>query len=151
MSRKYLDWPITRFTDVYAAAVLTAVDADGAPLLVRTTITAGAAGYRVAVPEGVPVAAGPAALLVHRHDDALASLHNANVRGVLEHDGVSRLLRPSRLVGPAGGRKPGRLEPLRLAREMRVTARRYLERRDLARPAVPWDAYRAIRAAVPKN
>ncbi|BCJ43883.1 hypothetical protein GCM10010168_66860 [Actinoplanes ianthinogenes] len=134
----------------YRSVVLIAVDAEGAPLLVRTTVTAEADGYRVEVPAGVPVAAGPAGLLVHRHDDKLWSLHNANVRGSLTRDDAGWLLRPSRLVEPGARHRASLLDPIRIGRECQATTRRYLDRRNLARPAVPWDAYRAIRASLPK-
>ena len=178
-SRRYLDWPATRFTDfyfmrllikvmptsvtttplpppsapaardllgspvlaAYPSTVLATVDETGAPMLVRTTVTATEDGYRPAVPAG----SGPASLLVHQHDDGLDGIHNAVVRGPLGADG---LLRPERLIEPAGGRNAGALETLRTVRALRAATDRYLEKRSLSRPAVPWPAYRAIRASL---
>jgi hypothetical protein len=128
----------------YRSVVLAAVDADGAPVLVRTSVAAEADGYRVEVPADLPVTDGPAALLVHRHDDELWNLHNANVRGDLVSDEKGWLLRPSTLVEP-GQRDGGSiLDPFRIARSCQANTRRYLRRRGLARPAIPWAAYRAI-------
>ncbi|GLW33585.1 pyridoxamine 5'-phosphate oxidase family protein [Actinoplanes regularis] len=135
----------------YRSVVLIAVDAEGAPMLVRTSVTAETDGYRVEVPENAPVAEGPAGLLVHRHDDKLWNLHNANVRGVLVADEKGWLLRPSRLVEPGQKHRASMLDPIRIGRECQATTRRYLARHNLARPSIPWDAYRRIRAALPKR
>ncbi|WP_328464438.1 pyridoxamine 5'-phosphate oxidase family protein [Actinoplanes sp. NBC_00393] len=132
----------------FESAVLTAVDDTGAPVLLRTTVTAEDGGYRVAVPDGVPVAAGPAGLLVHRHDDELSKLYNASVRGALVSDGSGWLLKPERLVEPGARHKGGALDQLRIIRETRASTKKYLERRQWARPAIPWGQYRAIRKQV---
>lgn len=133
----------------YPTAVLATRDTSGAPLLVRTTVTAGQDGYRVAIPDDVPAAAGPAGLLVHRHDHQLSGLHNANVRGLLEHRDGEWTLRPDRLVEPTT-RHPARLsDNLRTVRSCRAATARYLRRRGLPRPRIPWAAYRAIRSTVP--
>jgi hypothetical protein len=191
VSRKYLDWPATMFTDfyfmrllitvtptevttrplptgtdttpveggslvgaevvtAYPSVVLAARDTAGAPLLVRTTATVGAEGYRVPVPTGVDPAEGPASLLVHRHDAELSSLHNANVRGALVRDADGWTLRPERLVEPAARHKPGPADQLRTIRTMRAATRRYLRRRDWSRPTIPWSAYRALRPDTPR-
>jgi hypothetical protein len=132
----------------YSSAVLSARDGAGAVVMVRTTVAPSEGGYRVAVPDGVVVAGGPASLLVHRHDDKLSKLHNASVRGMLAEDEDGWLLRPDRLVEPGARNRAGLTDPLRIVRACRATTRRYLERRNLQRPQVPWPAYRAIRAAV---
>ncbi|WP_203822725.1 hypothetical protein, partial [Paractinoplanes ferrugineus] len=135
----------------YESVVLIGTDADGAPVLVRTSVTAEPGGYRVDVPADVPVVAGPAGLLVHRHDDQLWNLHNANVRGHLAADGRGWLLRPERLVEPGQKHRSSVLDPIRISRGCQATTRRYLEHRGLTRPAVPWDAYRAIRDRLPRG
>jgi hypothetical protein len=132
----------------YGSVVLSARDATGGVVMARTTAEAAPDGYRVALPEGVAVVEGPASLLVHRHDDKLAKLHNASVRGVLAADGGGWVLRPERLVEPGARNRAGLADPLRILRECRATTRRYLEKRGLERPRIPWPAYRAIRAAV---
>ena len=132
----------------YPSVVLTARNRAGAVVMARTTVAPVEGGYRVAVPDGVAVSEGPASLLVHRHDDNLSKLHNASVRGMLAADGDEWLLRPERLVEPGVRNRAGLTDPLRILRDCRATTRRYLERRGLERPQVPWPAYRAIRAAV---
>jgi hypothetical protein len=132
----------------YPSAVLSARDKAGAVVMARTTMAPAAGGYRVAVPDGVVVAEGPASLLVHRHDGKLSKLHNASVRGMLAADGDGWLLRPERVVEPGARNRAGLTDPLRILRACRASTRRYLERRNLQRPQVPWPAYRTIRAAV---
>ncbi|WP_089157109.1 pyridoxamine 5'-phosphate oxidase family protein [Micromonospora sp. NBS 11-29] len=129
----------------YPSVVLAARDAAGAPLLVRTTATAGADGYRVVVPDGVDPAEGAATLLVHRHDEQLWNLHNANVRGELVRGADGWTLRPGRLVEPAARHEPRLTDSLRTVRTTRAATRRYLDRRGWPRPTVPWAAYRALR------
>ncbi|WP_444951838.1 hypothetical protein [Micromonospora ureilytica] len=127
----------------YPTAVLAARAASGAPTLVRTTVATTTDGYQVAPPALGPDMTGPASLLVHQHDERLSGLHNAVVLGSLDGDG---LLRPSRLIEPAGRQGAGPAETLRTMRALRGTTKRYLDRRGLARPTIPWAAYRAIRA-----
>jgi hypothetical protein len=128
----------------YGSVVLAARDESGAPTLVRTTVTTEGAGYRVAVPQDVAVVEGPASLLVHRHDERLWNLHNANVQGVLRADDDGWVLVPGRVVDPNQG-------TLQTLRACRAATRRYLERRNLARPGIPWGQYKAIRARAPKS
>jgi hypothetical protein len=132
----------------YPTAVLAARDSSGAPTLVRTTVATTQDGYLVAMPARLSDVSGPASLLVHRHDEHLDGLHNAVVVGSLDADG---LLRPSRLIEPAGRLGSGAVESLRTARALRRTTRRYLDRRGLARPSIPWPAYRAIRADLQRS
>ncbi|WKU04668.1 pyridoxamine 5'-phosphate oxidase family protein [Micromonospora sp. HUAS LYJ1] len=191
VSRGYLDWPATMFTDfyfmrllitvtptevstrplptttavtgsagsapsgeglvgaevlaTYPSVVLATLDAGGAPLLVRTTATAGVDGYRVVVPDGLAPVEGPASLLVHQHDAQLWNLHNANVRGELVRDAGAWTLRPRRLIEPAARHQPRRTDSLRTVRSTRAATRRYLRRRGWKRPTIPWAAYRALR------
>ncbi|MFC4066916.1 pyridoxamine 5'-phosphate oxidase family protein [Actinoplanes subglobosus] len=134
--------------DSFGSVVLTAVDPAGAPVLLRTTVGAEPGGYRITVPDGVKLAAGPAGLLVHRHDDRLWNLYNANVRGELTADGDGWLLKPDRLVEPGARSRPSALDQFRILRETKAATRRYLQRRGLPRPVIPWADYRAIRARV---
>ncbi|MFI7078365.1 pyridoxamine 5'-phosphate oxidase family protein [Micromonospora sp. NPDC049903] len=131
----------------YPSVVLAARDGAGAPLLVRTTATAGADGYRVVVPDGVDPVEGAATLLVHRHDAQLWNLHNANVRGDLVRSADGWTLRPQKLVEPAARHKARMTDSLRTVRTTRAATRRYLDRRGWPRPTVPWAAYRALRPA----
>ncbi|MEU4242817.1 pyridoxamine 5'-phosphate oxidase family protein [Actinoplanes sp. NPDC026619] len=128
----------------YSSVVLASLDADGAPTLLRTTVAAEGGRYRVALPEDAQVAGGRASLLVHRHDDQLTNLHSAVVTGTLE-DG---LLTPERLIEPAQRSKAGLAEPIRIVRNTRATTKKYLAKRGLERPSIPWKAYRELRATL---
>lgn len=75
----------------------------------------------------------------------------ANVRGDLVADEKGWLLRPAKLVEPGQKHRAGILDPIRIGRECQATTKRYLDRRGLARPVIPWDRYRRIRAALPKS
>jgi Pyridoxamine 5'-phosphate oxidase len=123
----------------YQTAVLAAREADGGIALARVVPQPVDGGYAVATEDGTPLASGPASLLVHRHDDQLAGVRFALVRGRITPSAAAGewLLRPDRLVRPAGS-------PLRVLRDARASATRYLRSRGLERPAVPWEAYRSL-------
>jgi hypothetical protein len=123
----------------YATAVLAARDADGGIALARTVPQPADGGYLVASAPGTDLADGPASLLVHRHNDKLAGMSFALVRGRIARagTGTDRLFTPERVVNPAGN-------PVRALRDVRATAARYLRARSLPRPAVPWAQYRAL-------
>ncbi|MFD6098850.1 pyridoxamine 5'-phosphate oxidase family protein [Nocardiopsis flavescens] len=121
----------------FPSAVLGAPGADGEPLLARVRPTATAEGFAVQAPEGaVP---GRAALLVHRHDEALDGMRNASVRGALRADGDRWLLVPDRVVEPMGGGRPS--DTFRILRDARRATARYLRARGLARPRIAWDRF----------
>ena len=127
----------------FRTAVLGAVDAAGAPLLMRTTVTPVAEGFEVRAASDAAVAAGPASLLVHEHDEKLSAAYAGLVRGRLSELGEGRwLLVPDRLVEPIGS---GRVaDALHLVRGGRRATTRYLDRRGLERPRVPWGEYRKL-------
>lgn len=126
----------------FSTAVLGARDASGAPLLMRTPVRATPEGFVVETAGDCEVVAGPASLLVHRHDDRLAGLYNALVRGELRRSGDGGwLLVPHRVVEPSGG---GGARTLRNARR---ATNAYLSKRDLRQPRVDWPALKALAAA----
>ena len=127
----------------FPTAVLGAVDAAGAPLLMRTTVAPVAEGFEVRAEPDAAVVAGPASLLVHEHDEKLSAAYTALVRGRLSERGGDRwLLVPDRVVEPIG---TGRVaDALHLVRGGRRATNRYLDRRGLARPRVPWGEYRKL-------
>jgi hypothetical protein len=131
--------PGARELSGYATAVLAARDADGGIALARTVPQPADGGYLVAPAPGADLADGPASLLVHRHNDKLAGMSFALVRGRIAQagTGTDRLFTPDRVVNPAGN-------PVRALRDVRATAARYLRTRSLPRPAVPWAQYRAL-------
>ncbi|MFJ9561297.1 pyridoxamine 5'-phosphate oxidase family protein [Streptomyces fuscichromogenes] len=126
----------------FPTAVLAARDASGAPVLARTRPVPTGEGFAVDVPADCPAAAGPAALLVHRHDDRLNHMHNALVRGELRASGSGLLLVPAKVVEPMGS---GRVsDAMSVLRTTKRATDRYLHRRGLPRPRVRWTEFRAL-------
>ncbi|MFJ8487154.1 pyridoxamine 5'-phosphate oxidase family protein [Streptomyces sp. NPDC094038] len=126
----------------FPTAVLAARDASGAPVLARTRPVPTGGGFAVDVPADCPAAPGPAALLVHRHDERLNHMHNALVRGELRADGTGWELVPSKVVEPMGS---GRVsDAVSVLRSTRRATDRYLSRRGLPRPQVRWAEFRAL-------
>lgn len=126
----------------YPSAVLAARDASGAPVLARTRPVPAGDGFALTVPDDCPVTAGPASLLVHEHDERLHHMHNALVRGRLRQTDDGWLLLPASVVEPMGSGRPG--DALRVLRRTKRATARYLRQRELARPRVRWDAFRAL-------
>jgi hypothetical protein len=93
--------------------------------------------------------AGPASLLVHRHDNQLNGLRNVLLRGELTGGTDGWLLRPQRLVDP-GATSTLRevVGTLRAARRRTAT---YLDRRGIAAPPVRWREFRQVAATVPTH
>lgn len=121
--------------------MLAARDASGAPVLARTRPVPTDEGFAVEVPADCAATAGPASLLVHRHDEQLNHMHNALVRGTLTA-GDRRLLVPTNVVEPMGTGRP--TDAIRVLRSTRRATTRYLERRGLDRPRVQWDEFKAL-------
>ena len=137
---------IAQYVPTFRDAVLTARDGSGHPYSLRCAPRLDATDriVRVVVPRGVELRPGPASLLCHSHDERLWQLRSCNVRGTLERDEQGWLLRPSRFI-PGGG-TGGVLTTLRLVRDLRRTAARYLATRGLATPAVPWERIKEAKA-----
>lgn len=134
-----------RRLSTYRSAVLCSLDDDGTPTLRRVRPTADPAQRAFHLTGGPePLRAGPASLLCHSHDDELWHLRSMVTVGRLvpRDDGWSFL--PSRFV-PGAGTEP--LTLLRMIRQNRRTARAYLERRQQARPMIPWHEYAAVKRA----
>ncbi|MEV3900747.1 hypothetical protein AB0K11_00330 [Mycobacterium sp. NPDC050551] len=129
----------------YDEAVLTAIDTQGYPfsVRVRTADYDPTTGVLTAeLPTALAPAAGPANLLCHFHDDKMWNIRTLHVRGRLERrddawDFVSTAFTA-----------PSRLAPLAMIRNANASARRYLARRGLDRPAVDWAAVKEMQRRV---
>jgi hypothetical protein len=130
---------IRRALGSFNDGVLTWVDVDGYPVSVRTRPEPDDASraLRVTAPPGMEPKAGPASLLCHSHNEETWNLKAFLVRGRLEPDGDGWVLRPVAFVPGSGIGGP--LDPVRTIVRARGAASRYLARRGLSRPAVPWD------------
>ena len=85
-----------------------------------------------------------ASLLCHSHDEKLWNLRSFVVAGELSRDGDRWVLRPDRFI--PGGDSMGPVAMVKAFRELRGTARRYLERRGLARPEISWSEFDSVKA-----
>ncbi len=135
----------------FESAVLTGLDAEGYPYSVRCRPRTDPVRrvLRVRLFEGIPVRPGPASLLCHSHDENLWNLKSFLVRGELGRDARGWKFHPQRFIPGAGIGGPASM--LRLFAGSRRTARRYLERRGLPRPRVPWEEIIAIKARAGVN
>lgn len=130
----------------YPSAVLTALDDAGYPVSVRCQprVDETKRVLHVTLVESVGLRAGPASILCHTHDEQLWHLTNMLIRGTIEQSGDGWTFHPQRLIR---GQARGPLYFLRVLLDGRRSARRYLAKRDLPRPQIPWRHIRAVRAA----
>ena len=144
-------WPdLARVLPRFSSAVLTFRDAEGYPFSLRCRPQPEPAtqSFRLDIPPGVPVRAGPAGLLWHRHDERLWKQVSYTTRGRLEHAeagaGTTWRYTPTHYTPGLGtGGVPAFV---RLVLGARRTTAAYLARRRLARPRVPWRQINAIKA-----
>ena len=133
----------------FTSAVLGTATAGEPPVLrrvrVRTDTRTGS--YRVDPPDPAGLAAGPASLLLHSHDERLWNQRVVGALGSLSRTGDGWTFRPERLMPGMLLNNP--LDGLRTLRRARATAARYLDRRGLARPTVDWAAHRACTRPLP--
>lgn len=129
---------IVKNTPGYRDAVLSAPDDSGYPCSVRCLpeLDQAARVVRLALPPGVALQPGAASLLCHSHDENLWSLRSVNLRGSLERDERGWFLRPRQFI-PGGG-TGGLLGTLKQIRDLRRSAARYLAKRGLTAPTIPW-------------
>ena len=127
-------------------AVLSGLDEVGYPFSVRCrpySDVSGAGVLTVWLPPGTPIRPGPASLLCHSHDENLWNLKGFLVRGVLNKDDGGWSFQPVRFIPGMGiGGLPGMI---RFFTRSRRNARRYLEKRGLDRPRIPWNEINAAK------
>jgi hypothetical protein len=142
---------LVKYLATFSSAVITGMDAEGYPFSVRCTprIDHAQQVLRIEIPADVPIQRGPAGLLCHSHDEWLWSLKSFLVRGALEQVGNEWTFHPRQLI-PGGG-VAGPLGDMRALLHARRIARRYLEKRGLPRPAIPWGAIKALREECRKD
>jgi hypothetical protein len=104
---------------------------------------------RVQLPAWLAVSPGPASLRSHSHDEQVWKLRGFLAHGVLETTGGERgglAFRTLRFTWTAGG---GLRSTIKLFRGTRRAAAGYLQRRDMARPKVPWEMIKAAKERTP--
>ncbi len=133
---------ITKNLKKYQSAVLTGIDAHGYPFSVRCVpeMDKSAQVLRVQLPPGVQLQAGPASLLCHQHNELLWNMESFLLRGSLKQDEQGWKFQPQQFIpGTPGAGLKALLPSVRWLLASRGTAKRYLEKRHLPRPSVPWD------------
>jgi hypothetical protein len=101
---------------------------------------------RVRLFEGIPLRPGPGSLLCHSHDENLWNLKSFLVRGVLFRYAGGWTFEPVQFIPGAGiGGLP---TMIRFLAGSRRNAGRYLKKRGLERPRIPWDEINAAKKAV---
>jgi hypothetical protein len=132
----------------FSSVVVTGTDPDGYPASFRCRPEKDPAGVlRLDVPAWAGLAPGPASVMAHSHNEQLWDLRGFVAKGTLEASGEGLVFRPLTFTRTAGGPP---LDTLRFIRACRRTAARYLARRGLARPAVPWDTIKAAKKTLPR-
>ena len=97
------------------------------------------------LPTEATIQPGPAGLLCHYHDELLWNLRILNIRGRLEHEANGWVFYPLQ-VSPGSGDMGSPLVMLTgMVKSRRATAR-YLAKRGLPRPTIPWTEFAALRA-----
>ena len=133
----------------YREAVVTAVDPTGYPVSVRQAAPRydpATGEFTAEWPSGLPVSEGPAVVLCHSHDEKLWNIKQLQIKGRLERRNDRWVFRSTGFHAPPASQL-GIF--LRLARDMRKTGRRYLDRRGLKAPRVNWRALNALRGGGP--
>ena len=124
----------------YPSSVLSWRDETGSPRSARVLATVDVDG-QVVLTSNEPLVAGPASLLSHSHNDKLAALRSFVARGRVESGADGWTFVPDRYVP---GSAPTPRAAVRMLRGARGSAQRYLDKRGLVRPTIPWDDYRAL-------
>jgi hypothetical protein len=125
----------------HSSAVLAAFDAEGRPILARTTATEQGGVLRLAGLGATSLREGRASLLAHSHDERLGGLSSFAASGELVRDIAGWYFSPKRFIP---GQNGGFRASLRFLRTLRRTAAAYLTKRDLPRPVVPWNELAAL-------
>jgi hypothetical protein len=139
---------VVRRLPQFSPPVLSGFDAAGRPTLIRVRPTPlpSSRSFAISVPDGETMRPGAASLLCHSHDEQLWNLRSFVAVGDLQQDGERWIFTPARFL--PGGAPMGPLGMVRIIRDLRATAAKYLRVRDLTRPAIPWDEYKRATAHV---
>jgi len=134
-----LNLTVAAFTR-FDSAVLAGFGADGQIALVRTKPDASEIGLRIVT--DADLTEGRASILCHRHDAKLATQESWVATGMISRETGGWLFTPERLIA---GSRPGLAAQLSALRGIRRTARDYLAKRGLERPAIAWDELKRLK------
>ena len=141
---------ISRYLPKFNSAVLSGLDTAGRPFSVRCHTQADSANQVLRLQTdavgfaqwAAPLEPGPACLLFHKHDDRLWNLLSFVVRGTLERNEQGWALRPVQFIPGVG--IGGLMSYVRFLVDGRRTTNRYLRKRGLARPSIPWHEWQEV-------
>lgn len=136
---------IVRNLRSFADAVVTGVDSSGYPFSVRCAprLDDDLQVLRLDLPDSLNIKSGPAGMLCHSHDEKLWHLKSFLVQGKLEEKGSEWIFIPSRFIPGEG--LGGQLSLLKILFEARSRTQRYLQKRGLPRPKIPWNDINGLR------
>lgn len=122
----------------YKNAVITGVDPEGYPFSVRCSPQPDSTAQvlRILALDHTEIQAGPASLLCHKHDERFWNLNSFMVWGTLKKEVEGWVFYPKQFTP---GAAMDMVSFIRFVRDSRRSARQYLEKRHLSRPAVPWN------------
>lgn len=130
-----------KWLNKFDEAVLTVTDDDGYPASVRVatrSYDAATGELSLAPLDFLRAVEGPANLLCHSHDEKLWNLQMLNVKGTIEKRDTAWVFQTKSFEPPS------KLAVLDFVRNVRRSARKYLNRRGLAPPQVNWAAIKKI-------
>ena len=120
----------------YPSAVLNGRDGAGYPYSVRCHPQPDAATRTLLLPDAAaPLTEGPAGLLCHEHDDHLWRQRSVLIRGRIAREGAGWRFTPEKVI-PGLSQSPLGLGSFFI--HARGVAAKYLAKRNLPRPVVPW-------------
>ena len=127
----------------YENAVLTIVNEDGYPFSIRCTPTPDSENQvlRLDLPNIESIKQGRAGLLWHKHNEQIFDMSSFGVRGSLQRDEKGWYVLPERHIPGAG---LAITDLLNMVRDGRRTAKKYLAKRGLPRPKIPWKRMQAL-------
>lgn len=136
---------LTKHLRTFSSAVISGVDAEGYPFSARCIprVDQTRRALRLDLPPGAPLQPGPAGLLCHSHDEKLWNLRSFLVHGRLEKNEDGWLFTPLRFIPGEG--LTGKLSLLVTLFHARRNTRRYLAKRGLSRPKIPWKDINRLR------
>lgn len=135
---------LARLFTRYESAVLSYTDARGYPVSLRVSpsVSASEAVVKLGLAADLEVEGAPASLLVHDHDDALWKQTSTLVRGRIVPREHTHVFVPTVIVP---GIEQGPRAFVRFIVEGRRATARYLAKRNLPRPEIPWtDIHRLV-------
>jgi hypothetical protein len=131
---------LVKYLGEFPNAVLTVIGDTGYPFSVRCTPEPDISNQvlRIKLPSYSSIQLGPASLLCHEHDELMWNMKSFMITGSLERDDKGWKLVPRRFI-PGIGIGNFFLGLIKMIRDGRKTAKRYLDKRGITRPKIPWN------------